>query len=100
VLQNITLRNCPHAVAVKDGSVVLSGGDCTISRWGQGHVFTGTEPEPKFVVGDLPGAPIARELLDDHGRVWTKARPQYEEWDVSKVVSVKEKGAKGDGVTV
>jgi glucan 1,3-beta-glucosidase len=88
---------------VKDGPVVLSGpgaGSSIIRRWGQGHVFTGTNGQVHFVQGELPGAEIAEQLKDSKGNVRTKSRPQYEEWGLDKIVSVKEKGAKGDGHTV
>jgi hypothetical protein len=38
-------------------------------------------------------------LLDDTGRIVSRTHPQYEDYDVTEFVSVRDHGAKGDGVT-
>ena len=38
-------------------------------------------------------------LLDSAGRIFGKAHPQYEDFAVSQIVSVRDQGAKGDGKT-
>ncbi|EGN92987.1 glycoside hydrolase family 55 protein [Serpula lacrymans var. lacrymans S7.3] len=99
VLNNINLHNVPIAVTVANGSVVLPGGTAYIPSWGQGNVFTGMDPHPKFTQGEIQAANKPWNVLDANGRVFGKMHPQYENWAVSQVVSVKEEGAKGDGVT-
>ena len=37
--------------------------------------------------------------MDDSGRIVSRTHPQYEDYGVSDFVSVRDHGAKGDGVT-
>ena len=41
----------------------------------------------------------APSLLDESGRIVSRTHPQYEDYDVTQFVSVRDHGAKGDGVT-
>lgn len=41
----------------------------------------------------------APSLLDDSGRIVSRTHPQYADYDVTEFVSVRDYGAKGDGVT-
>ncbi|KAF9027350.1 exo-beta-1,3-glucanase [Hymenopellis radicata] len=75
VLNNIQLTNVETAVGVLDGTVVLPGGTMTIDSWGQGNVYSGTNPTGVFTQGDIVAA----------------NKPSF--------VSVKDHGAVGDGVT-
>jgi glucan 1,3-beta-glucosidase len=71
-----------------------------IQRWGQGNVYTGNDKEGKFVRGEMPGKGVAGSLLDSEGRVFSRGRPQYKDYSLHQIVSVKDEGAKGDGHTV
>jgi glucan 1,3-beta-glucosidase len=99
VLNNIKLYNVPVAVGVQGGAVVLNGGSITIPSWGQGNVFTGTDPTGKFTQGSIPAFGKPACLLDGSGKIFGKTHPQYENFAVSQFVSVKDQGAKGDGRT-
>lgn len=98
VLDNVDFsNNC--AVAVKNpstGATILEG-NTKVSSWVQGRVYEGTNG--KAVQG--PHATINKPaaLLDGSGNIVTRSKPQYTDVDASKFVSVKAKGAKGDGVT-
>ncbi|KAF8078080.1 exo-beta-1,3-glucanase [Lyophyllum atratum] len=99
VLNNARLNNVPTAVGVVGGAVVLAGGTTTISSWGQGNVFTGTNSAGRFTQGNIhvPNKPTV--LLDSSGKIFGKTHPQYANYAVSQIVSVKDNGAKGDGRT-
>ncbi|KAK0225098.1 exo-beta-1,3-glucanase [Armillaria nabsnona] len=102
VLQNIQLTNVPVAVGTGDGALVLPGtrlGIKTIRSWGQGNVYTGSNPDGRFIQGqfDVPAMPAS--LLDGEGKVVGRVHPQYEDIPVTDFVSVKDHGAKGDGRT-
>lgn len=99
VLNNIQLNNVPTAVGVVGGAVVLTGGTTTIASWGQGNVFSGTNPTGTFIQGNIPAANKPAALLDSAGRVFGRSHPQYANYAVSQFISVKDNGAKGDGVT-
>jgi hypothetical protein len=98
VLNNVKLENVPVAVRVANGPIVLTGGTRTIESWGQGNVFKGDNPTGQFTQGNLPASHKASSLLDSAGRIVSRPQPQYETFLVSDFVSVKDYGAKGDGV--
>ena len=99
VLNNIKLTNVPTAVGVADGATILAGGTITIASWGQGNTYSGSGGQKTWVQGDIASANKPSVLLDSSGRIFGKARPQYADYAVSQIVSVKSQGAKGDGKT-
>lgn len=98
ILDNVDMTtNVP--VAVKNGGTeaTILAGNCKIDSWVQGRSYTGGDGK---VVQDVQTANTKPEcLLDEAGKVVTKSKPQYTDIPASKFVSVKAKGAKGDGVT-
>ncbi|EGN96215.1 glycoside hydrolase family 55 protein [Serpula lacrymans var. lacrymans S7.3] len=99
VLNNIQLNNVPTAVGVANGDVVLAGGTMTIASWGQGDVYSGTDPNGNFEQGNIYAAYKDPSLLDSAGRIFGKAHPQYFDYAVDQFITVKSQGAVGDGVT-
>lgn len=101
VLNNIHLTNVPTAVTVAGGASVLAGSSSTmtITSWGQGNVYTGTSKTSTFVQSNIAAPNKASALLDSSGRIFGKMHPQYANFAVSQVVSVRDQGAKGDGKT-
>lgn len=99
MLNNINLNNVPVAVGVVGGAVVLNGGTTTIRSWGQGNVYRGTGPTGVFTQGSIPAPSKPSSILDNAGRIVGRTHPQYASYSVSQFVSVKDNGAKGDGVT-
>ena len=81
------------------GAVVLSGGTTTISSWGQGNVYKGTNPTATFTQGNIGAAKKPFVLLDGSGRIFGKMHPQYASYAANQFVSVKDNGARGDGHT-
>ncbi|KAG9310404.1 glycoside hydrolase family 55 protein [Chiua virens] len=99
VLNNIKLTNVRTAVGVADGVTILAGGTRTIVSWGQGHVYSGTGGQKTWVQDNIVAANKPSMLLDRAGRIFGKTHPQYVDYAPSQFVSVKSKGAKGDGRT-
>ncbi|TFK54506.1 exo-beta-1,3-glucanase [Heliocybe sulcata] len=97
VLNNIRLTNVPTAVGVNGGPTLLSGGTTTINSWAQGNVYTGTSSSGRFTQGNITPISKASNLLDGSGRIYGKTHPQYKDYSVSQIVSVKAQGARGDG---
>ncbi|KAG6855418.1 hypothetical protein H0H87_003139, partial [Tephrocybe sp. NHM501043] len=98
VINNAKLNNVSIAVGV-GGTTVLAGGTKTITSWGQGNVFKGTNTGATFTQGDIANPYKPSSLLDSSGKIFGKMHPQYASYAVSEFVSVKENGAKGDGRT-
>ncbi len=79
-IDNLHTHNVPHVVVDVDGKTLLegsTGGAAVIQDWMQGSAFT--EQKLSRIRGPLPvKTPRTRELLDVHGRWFTRARPQCE----------------------
>jgi len=99
VLNNIQATNVAAIVGIVGGEVVLAGsaGQTNIDTWVQGNVYAASDSRG-YVKGTVPSVQKAQSLLEN-GRIFSKGRPAYANYDVSQVVSVKGQGVKGDGVT-
>jgi hypothetical protein len=87
-----------------NGAVVLSGTSQlihtkTIASWVQGNVYKGNSGEAHFTQGNVEAPMKPAMLLDSQGRIVGKTHPQYADHDVDDFISVRDFGAKGDGVT-
>ena len=116
VLDNVDFTGCSTAVQDNSGKAVLVGGSI-VASWAQGRTYTtGADPsagkeDATCTAGAAPAASSANvqgpltapskpaSLLDASGAIFQKSRPQYESVPASSFVSVKSKGAKGDGET-
>ncbi|KAK5989878.1 Glucan 1,3-beta-glucosidase [Cladobotryum mycophilum] len=97
VLDNVDMTsNTPIAVKNSNGATVLNG-NTNIASFVQGRSYTGNSG--RAVQASQPAVAKPAALLDGSGRIVTKSKPQYNGVDASKFVSVKSKGAKGDGRT-
>ena len=100
VLNNIQLTNVSTAVGVVGGDVVLPGGaQVTIDTWVQGNIFAGNNSTGIFTQGNILGPSIPSSLLNSAGQIFGKTHPQYEHYNVSQFVSVRDCGATGDGTS-
>ncbi|KAJ7722998.1 exo-beta-1,3-glucanase [Mycena maculata] len=99
VLNNIKLTDVPTAVGVIGRAIVLRGGTTTIASWAQGNIYTGSTGEGQFTQGSIAVPNKPASLLDGTGKIFGRTHPQYEEYAVTQFVSVRDHGAKGDGVT-
>lgn len=101
VLNNIQLYNVPVAVGVKGGKVVLEGStnSMQIESWAQGNVYVGNNGVPRYTQGYIEPPQKPWNIIDSQGYIFGKTHPQYPDYSLDQIVSVKSYGAVGDGYT-
>jgi glucan 1,3-beta-glucosidase len=99
ILENVQLNNVPVAVQGPGSATYLAGssGSMKIAAWAQGHSYTPTGPVN--IMGPIGPFPRPGSLLEDGGKFYERSKPQYATVPVSQFSSVRDGGAKGDGVT-
>ena len=112
VIDNVDFTGATTAVAHADGSSILAGGS-KVASWAQGHAYTTGTDGPasttcsasapavsdSHIQGPLGTPAKPASLLDGNGNIFERSKPQYETVPSSSFVSVRSKGAKGDGST-
>lgn len=96
ILDNVDFSGCSTAVQDYTGKQILAGRGL-IKSWAQGRGYTNSTATR--LQGNIASAPSKPASLLANGNVFERARPQYESLPVSSFVSIKSKGAKGDGST-
>jgi glucan 1,3-beta-glucosidase len=98
-LENIKLDNVPTAVSSINGTTILSGstGASAIGAWADGHRYTPNGPND--VQGPISPSKRPSTLLDAEGKFYERSKPQYGEVPLNLILSVRDTGATGDGVT-
>ncbi|KAK4083609.1 CAZyme family GH55 [Trichoderma aggressivum f. europaeum] len=97
VLDNVDLTtNTPIAVKNARSGATLLGGNANIASWTQGRAYTNNNGKAVQGTRATVSKPAA---LTAGGKVFTRSRPQYENVAASNFLSVKSRGAKGDGST-
>lgn len=97
VLDNVDFSGSQTAVQDYTGTSVLAGGSI-VKSWYQGKTYSGATAG-KSVRGDLTAPTKPTNLMGSDGAIFERSKPQYENVASSSFVSVKSKGAKGDGTT-
>ncbi|KAF2816299.1 glucan 1,3-beta-glucosidase [Mytilinidion resinicola] len=95
VIDNVDFSGVQTAVQDYTGKAILAGGGI-VKSWAQGQVAGAASGR---VQDNLPTPAKPASLLNSQGNVFTKSRPQYENIPSSQFVSLKSKGATGDGAT-
>ena len=112
VIDNVDFTGSSAAVVDPQGQIILAGGS-KVSSWAQGNAYTtgylGTQPNVTCaaaasasrsnIQGPLTAPSKPAPLLDAQGAVVERSKPQYEAVPSSSFISVKSRGAKGDGKT-
>ncbi|KAI9846892.1 MAG: hypothetical protein M1837_003504 [Sclerophora amabilis] len=102
VIDNVDFTGSDAAVANPSGATILAG-NSKVASWVQGNQYTTSGSSSAIdrtrLQGPLTAPSKPSVLLDGSGNVFARSRPQYEDISVSSFVSVKSKGAKGDGKT-
>ncbi|KAI3336640.1 glycoside hydrolase family 55 protein [Xylariaceae sp. AK1471] len=96
ILDNVDMsEGVPVAVQyAKDGSSLLEGNK-VIDGWVQGRDYSsGTGQAIQMAQGKIKKPDV---LLASDGKIFTRTKPQYENVDAKRFVSVKTAGAVGDG---
>lgn len=98
IIDNVDMTtNVPIAIKNSGTEATILAGNTKIDSWIQGRAYTGGDGKAIQDTQTAPTKPAC--LLDQSGNVVTKSKPQYTDVDASKFVSVKAKGAMGDGKT-
>lgn len=99
ILDNIKFKNVETGLVDGNGTVLLSGGaHKTVQHWIQGNVYGGSDPDFEYTQDTVKAVRKSRKLLDSSGKIFSKRRPEYDDYLPSQFASVKAHGAKGDGV--
>lgn len=98
VIDNVDFTGSRTAVANLDGKVTLAGGS-KVNSWAQGNAYTSSAAAKRRIQETLTPQTKPASLLTAAGAVFERSRPQYENIPYTSFISVKSRGAKGDGVT-
>jgi glucan 1,3-beta-glucosidase len=98
IIDNVDFEGCATAVQNVAGEPLLAGNK-KVATWAQGNAMAAGQAQAGRVQGDVNGAPVKPQSLLGKNGWFERSKPQYENVDVSKFVSLKSKGAKGDGAT-
>lgn len=97
IIDNVDFSGSEVAVQDASGKVVLPGGK-VVANWAQGNALA-AGAELGRVQGDISGAPQKPASLVGENGFFERSKPQYENVPVTQFVSLKDAGAKGDGVS-
>ena len=99
IIENVDMSSSV-AVAVKNAGTgaTLLAGNAKVDSWVQGREYKAVNAG-KDVQGSTFTTTKPAGLLGADGRVFAKSKPQYADVPSTSFISVKDKGAKGDGVT-
>lgn len=96
IIENTDFSKSKSAVEHLSGEVIVPGGS-KVGSFVQGRTYTGSDGQRGRLTGPVVQKPAG--LLAENGHIFTRSKPQYQNVHVSKFVSVKTAGAKGDGKT-
>ncbi|RPB03447.1 glycoside hydrolase family 55 protein [Choiromyces venosus 120613-1] len=101
ILENIVTNNVRNVLAKNDGSKIIPGGpeEVKVDTWVQGNVYDSGSQGGVFQQKAAEATIRSPALVGKDGKFFTKSRPTYEKYSVDNFVSVKSKGAQGDGKT-
>ncbi|KAF2104320.1 glucan 1,3-beta-glucosidase [Rhizodiscina lignyota] len=97
ILDNVDFTGSTTAVQDYTGTSVLAGGSI-VKSWYQGKTYSGATAGTS-VRGNLTPPNKPQALMGSSGAIFERSKPQYENVPSSSFISVKSKGAKGDGTT-
>lgn len=104
-LENIDLENVPAAVLGPNGTVLAgSSGNLKIDAWADGHRYVTNDQTwkiegPLETQGSIPPSKRPQSLVDTQGKYRERSKPQYDTVPLEQFLSVRDLGAKGDGIT-
>lgn len=99
IIDNVDMSsNVPVAVKNAGTGATLLAGNAKVKSWTQGREYKAVNAG-KDVQGSTHTTTKPAGLLDANGKVFARSKPQYGDVPSASFISVKSKGAKGDGVT-
>ena len=98
IIENVKLNNVPIVVQGPNNVTMVTGttGTATIAGFGQGHGYTPNGPNI-FQGAITPN--VRPRSLTSGDNFYERSKPQYEKYPVSRFISARDGGAKGDGIT-
>jgi len=99
VLENVVFENVGIPIQKPDKGAALPSmsDDFVVHAWGQGHEYT-PNSSPSNFLGTLTPVPRPGSLLNGT-KYYERSKPNYNDVPASGLYSVRDGGAKGDGVT-
>ncbi|CEL56403.1 Glucan 1,3-beta-glucosidase OS=Cochliobolus carbonum GN=EXG1 PE=1 SV=1 [Rhizoctonia solani AG-1 IB] len=98
IFDNVEFKNVASGFVDGNKTVLLSGGDKVVKQWIRGNTYEGSNTALAYRTGEVNGVRKSPKLLDSSGKIFSKRRPEYEDYSADQFISVKQFGAKGDGV--
>ncbi|KAL5612692.1 hypothetical protein BROUX41_004219 [Berkeleyomyces rouxiae] len=99
ILDNVDMSSgVPKAIYNPETKETILEGNQKIDSFVQGRAYTGSG-SGSAVQGAQTAPSKPSVLLDNDRNFVTRSKPQYQDVDVSAFISVKDKGAVGDGIT-
>ncbi|KAM0799623.1 glycoside hydrolase family 55 protein [Usnea florida] len=98
ILENVLFKNVRMAVQGPNNSTALAGasGSKRVAAWGQGHQYTPTGPASfQGVIAEF----IRPKGLSSGNDYYQRSKPSYATIPLSKFLSTRTHGARGDGIT-
>ncbi|KAK2598031.1 hypothetical protein QQS21_005868 [Conoideocrella luteorostrata] len=94
VLDNLQLSGVDTAVKTDKGDTLLSGGS-SVDHWTFGKSYNGTKAEQSS--GEIENVPKMATSLKDGGKLFYRARPQYETASLDQFLVATDEGCSNDG---
>ena len=95
IVDNVDFGGARTAVRSAANANALAGGS-TVQSWVQGAIYNGNQRTRTFSAISGPNKPAG---LLAGGKFFERTKPQYEGLPASAFISIKDSGARGDGVT-
>ena len=106
IIENVSFTNVDTLVLLPDDTVAsgtLSRNTISVAGFGVGHTYVLTSPTatigPINFEADIPSFSTPASLLQSDGKYYERSKPQYAAEPLQVFYSVRNAGAKGDGVT-
>lgn len=106
IIENVSFNNVDTLVLLPDDTVASStptSGTTTVADFGAGHTYVLTSPTatigPINFEADIPSFNRPSSLLQGDGKYYERSKPQYAAEPMEMFYSVRNAGAKGDGIT-
>ncbi|KIO31553.1 glycoside hydrolase family 55 protein [Tulasnella calospora MUT 4182] len=105
-VRNLTFTNVQDGYVDGAGVTKLAGGTKTcfatldsIRQWAEGNKYYDSVTTPTYILDAVNAPNKPSQLLDSSGRIYQRGRTDYADYAADQFASVRDAGAKGDGVT-
>ncbi|KAG8956019.1 hypothetical protein FRC04_006468 [Tulasnella sp. 424] len=99
LIDNVKFTNVNAGFVDGAGVTKLAGGTKTIRQWAEGNKYYDSVTTPTYILDAVNAPTKPSQLLDSSGRIFQRGRTDYPDYAADQFASVRDAGAKGDGVT-